>query len=87
MAPSVIPSSMVHGFLWNENGHRTSKQDIFQLRNVPETENLVLVCQVSGIRSGAEVEGLDRASVGAEVVLGATRRWQVRIGARYLGYL
>ena len=71
----------------NENGHRISKSEIFQLRNVPETENLVLVRQVCGIRSGAEVEGLNRASVGAVVVLGATRGWQVRIGARYLGYL
>ena len=38
----------------------------------PEAENLILVGQVDGIWSGAEVEGLHGASTGAVVVLGAS---------------
>jgi hypothetical protein len=54
------------------------------IKVLPETENLILVCQVRRVGGRPEVEGLDRSGRRTEVILGATRRRKVGIRTRNL---
>ena len=63
-------------------GTKRTKNVVFE--NVPDTNCLILICQLNGV---CEVEGLDEPGCGPVVVLGAAGRGHASVEARYLSYL